>query len=55
MLAGCVHPERAGARPALDHRQPIFNVPGVVLGLLGSFLAVHLVRWVLPDRATAHG
>jgi membrane associated rhomboid family serine protease len=32
----------------LDHRQPIFNVPGVVLVLLGSFLAVHLVRWALP-------
>jgi membrane associated rhomboid family serine protease len=32
----------------LDHRQPIFNVPGVVLGLLVSFVAVHLVRWALP-------
>jgi membrane associated rhomboid family serine protease len=32
----------------LDHRQPIFNVPGVVLVLLGSFLAVHLLRWALP-------
>jgi membrane associated rhomboid family serine protease len=32
----------------LDHRQPIFNVPGVVLVLLGSFLAVHALRWALP-------
>ena len=48
MLAGWVTPERAGARPALDHRQPIFNVPGVVLALLGSFLVVHLLRWALP-------
>ena len=50
VLAGCSTPERVGARPALDHRQPIFNVPGVVLALLGSFLAVHLVRWVLPTE-----
>jgi membrane associated rhomboid family serine protease len=34
----------------LDHRQPIFNVPGVVLVLLGSFLAVHLLRWALPTE-----
>jgi membrane associated rhomboid family serine protease len=32
----------------LDHRQPIFNVPTVVLGLLASFAAVHLLRWMLP-------
>jgi membrane associated rhomboid family serine protease len=37
----------------LDHRQPIFNVPGVVLVLLGSFLAVHLLRWVLPTEDDA--
>jgi len=48
VLAGSPHPERAGARPALDHRQPIFNVPTVVLGLLASFAAVHLLRWMLP-------
>src|ERR1700674_4191360 len=46
-------PERAGARPALDPRQPIFNVPGVVLGLLVSFVAVHLVRWALPEEEGA--
>lgn len=32
----------------MSHREPIFNVPGVVLGLLALFLAVHLVRWALP-------
>jgi membrane associated rhomboid family serine protease len=32
----------------LDHRQPIFNVPGVVLALLASFVAVHVLRWALP-------
>ncbi len=32
----------------MDQRQPIFNVPGVVLGLLVSFVAVHLLRWALP-------
>jgi membrane associated rhomboid family serine protease len=31
----------------LSHRQPIFNVPGVVLGLLVVFLAVHLLLWVM--------
>jgi membrane associated rhomboid family serine protease len=31
----------------LDQRQPIFNVPGVVLGLLVSFVAVHLLLWGL--------
>jgi membrane associated rhomboid family serine protease len=34
----------------LDQRQPIFNVPGVVLGLLVSFVAVHLLRWALPEE-----
>jgi membrane associated rhomboid family serine protease len=37
----------------LDHRQPIFNVPGVVLALLASFLAVHLLRWALPAEDSA--
>jgi membrane associated rhomboid family serine protease len=31
----------------LSHRQPIFNVPGVVLGLLAAFFAVHLLLWVI--------
>jgi membrane associated rhomboid family serine protease len=34
----------------LDQRQPIFNVPGVVLALLASFVAVHLLRWILPPE-----
>lgn len=33
----------------MSHREPIFNVPGVVLWLLAIFLGVHLVRWLLPD------
>jgi membrane associated rhomboid family serine protease len=37
----------------LDQRQPIFNVPGVVLGLLVSFVAVHLLRWALPAEEGA--
>ncbi len=48
MLAGVVAPpKRAGAQPPLSHRQPIFNVPGVVLGLLVAFFAVHLLLWGL--------
>jgi membrane associated rhomboid family serine protease len=31
----------------LSQRQPIFNVPGVVLGLLAAFALVHLVLWSL--------
>jgi membrane associated rhomboid family serine protease len=34
----------------LHRREPIFNVPGVVLCLLGIFVAVHLVRWALPTE-----
>jgi membrane associated rhomboid family serine protease len=35
----------------LSHREPIFNVPGVVLVLLASFFAVHVMRWTLsPDQ-----
>lgn len=37
----------------MTHREPIFNVPGVVLWLLLSFFAVHLVRWVLPAEENA--
>jgi len=33
----------------LDHRQPIFNAPGVIVWLLTAFCAVHLLLWgVLP-------
>jgi membrane associated rhomboid family serine protease len=45
--------DRAGARPFVTQREPIFNVPGVVLGLLVAFLAVHLVRWALPADENA--
>jgi membrane associated rhomboid family serine protease len=37
----------------LIQREPIFNVPGVIAWLLAVFLAVHLVRWVLPDEQAA--
>ena len=53
MLAGGGHPERAGARPFVSQREPIFNVPGVVLGLLAAFFAVHLLRWALPAEEYA--
>jgi len=32
----------------LSHREPIFNVPSVVLALLALFFAVHIVRSLLP-------
>lgn len=32
----------------MQHREPIFNVPSVVLGLLGVFIAVHVGRQILP-------
>jgi membrane associated rhomboid family serine protease len=35
----------------LSHREPIFNVPGVVLGLLVVFVAVHLLLWVILPTA----
>jgi hypothetical protein len=37
----------------VSHREPIFNVPGVVLLLLAVFFAVHLLRWVLPEEQNA--
>jgi len=37
----------------LSQREPIFNVPGVVLGLLAAFFAVHLLRWALPAEENA--
>lgn len=39
--------------PPLQGRQPVFNIPGVVLALLGAFVAVHLIREYLLDRETA--
>jgi membrane associated rhomboid family serine protease len=37
----------------LSHREPIFNVPSVVLALLALFFAVHIVRWTLPTDQDA--
>jgi membrane associated rhomboid family serine protease len=37
----------------VSHREPIFNVPGVVLWLLAIFFAVHLLRWALPVEQNA--
>ena len=37
----------------MSQREPIFNVPGVVLGLLVVFFAVHLLRWVLAAEDNA--
>lgn len=37
----------------MSHREPIFNVPGVVLALLALFFAVHMVRWALPPEQDA--
>jgi membrane associated rhomboid family serine protease len=38
-----------GTPPHLSHREPIFNVPRVVVWLLAAFLAVHIVRQLLPE------
>lgn len=43
----------AGACDLVSERQPIFNVPGVVVALLGSFVAVHVVCYLLPDEQSA--
>jgi len=55
LSAPCPRVSRRGPTPSapergqpLSPRQPIFNVPGVVLGLLASFFAVHLLLWALP-------
>ena len=33
------------------NREPIFNVPGIVLGLTAAFVIIHVVRlWVLTDE-----
>ena len=37
----------------MSERQPIFNVPGVVVALLTSFVAVHVARYLLPDEQAA--
>jgi membrane associated rhomboid family serine protease len=52
VLAGTLNPARWSAN-FVTHREPIFNVPGVVLALLFTFLAVHLLRWALPAEQEA--
>jgi membrane associated rhomboid family serine protease len=34
----------------VSERQPIFNVPGVVVAMLGMFFALHLLRYLLPEE-----
>ena len=48
VLAGGLTPSARERDPFVSHREPIFNVPGVVLWLLATFFAVHFLRWVLP-------
>jgi membrane associated rhomboid family serine protease len=39
-----------------SHREPIFNVPRVVVWLIAAFFAVHIVRQLLPEYQTgSHG
>src|SRR6185295_16837070 len=42
-------PSRARDAAHLSHREPIFNVPHIVMWLLGAFLLVHGLRQLLPD------
>jgi membrane associated rhomboid family serine protease len=42
-----------GASSLVSERQPIFNVPGVVVAMLGIFVAVHILRYLLPDEQSA--
>ena len=37
----------------MSERQPIFNAPGVVTALLGSFVTVHLARYFMPEEQAA--
>ena len=34
-------------------REPIFNAPGIVVGLIGLFVLVHLGLWLLPAETAA--
>lgn len=36
----------------MSDREPIFNIPRIVMWLLGAFFTVHVVRLVLPDYQT---
>jgi membrane associated rhomboid family serine protease len=37
----------------LSAREPIFNVPGIVVALIVAFAAVHAVRYLLPEGEAA--
>jgi membrane associated rhomboid family serine protease len=37
----------------VSKREPIFNVPGIVVALLGSFVAVHVVRTFMSEAQAA--
>lgn len=44
-------PPLPGRGPQLPHREPVFNVPGVVLAIIGICAAVYLVQtYLLDDR-----
>jgi membrane associated rhomboid family serine protease len=46
----------AGTPADLSNREPIFNVPRVVVWLLAAFFAVHIVRQILPEYQNgSHG
>ena len=35
----------------MSEREPIFNAPGIVVAVLGAFVAIHLARSLLPEEA----
>jgi membrane associated rhomboid family serine protease len=37
----------------VSERQPVFNAPGVVVALLFAFVAVHLLRYFLPEEQSS--
>lgn len=37
----------------MSKREPIFNVPAVVVALIGACVVVHIVRFVLPEEQNA--
>ena len=47
------HGQKPEPATLVSERQPIFNVPGVVVALLAAFVAVHVVRYLLPDEQAA--
>jgi membrane associated rhomboid family serine protease len=37
----------------VSERKPIFNVPGVVVAVIASFVAIHIARYLLPQDQAA--